>query len=223
MPASAEARFFRPRARPSAVPAAGGRRRRLGGLFVVLLTTASLAACAPSHAGPSSHPASADRRPSPSASATPPAARNPSAPAPTPGADGSPAPSAPVAAGADGVARVDAGVTVRLSRLASTVVTAETPREMSGDAVIATVEIANGGSAPASVDSMVVELVAADGAYGVGTTAGSPTPLTGTVAPGASVSGSYVFMLSGPRGRSVTLTVSHAAGSPVARFEGTVP
>ncbi|MBE7162418.1 MAG: hypothetical protein INR72_14340 [Williamsia herbipolensis] len=127
-----------------------------------------------------------------------------------------------VPAGSDGVAHVDSGVTVRLAGLVATTVKAETPGEVSGPAVVVRVEIANHGSAPASVDSPVVAVTASDGTWGIGTSAGGGQPLSGSLAPGATVTGSYVFMLADPRGRAVTVTVSHAAGTPVARFEGTI-
>ena len=132
----------------------------------------------------------------------------------------SPAPTVAVAAGQ--AARVDAGVTVRITGLHSTTVSAETPGEISGPAVVVGVDVVNSGTAAASVDSAVVDLIAADGSWGVGTTAGGGRPFHGTVPPGATRSASYVFMLADPRGRAVSVTVSHAAGSPVARFEGTV-
>ena len=134
----------------------------------------------------------------------------------------SPAPLPTVEATIGKTAKVDAGVTIQLASVTATKVTAETPGETTGSAVVVTVVVTNKGTSTASVDSAYLQLVASDGTLGIGTTAGNGKPLTGTIAPGASATGSYVFMLSTPRGRDVTITVSHAAGAPVAQFEGTI-
>jgi poly(3-hydroxybutyrate) depolymerase len=134
----------------------------------------------------------------------------------------SPSPVATVEAAIGKPAKVDGGVSVKLTSVTATKVKAETPGEVSGSAVVVTVVVTNKGTSTASVDSAYLQLVASDGTLGIGTTAGGGKPLHGTVAPGASATGSYVFMLSAPRGREVTITVSHAAGAPVAQFEGTI-
>ena len=68
--------------------------------------------------------------------------------------------------------------------------------------------------------STVVSLTAADGTLGIPTTAGDPVPLAGAIAPGASTTGSYVFMLDPAAGRTVSVTVNYAAAEPVAVFTG---
>jgi hypothetical protein len=132
----------------------------------------------------------------------------------------SPAPTVEVAIG--DTAKVDADVTIKLASVKATQVTAKTPGEITGSAVIVTVVVTNKGDSTASVDSAYLNLVASDGTFGTGTTAGDGKPLQGSLASGASATGSYVFMLPTPHGREVTISVSHAAGAPVAQFEGTV-
>jgi hypothetical protein len=134
----------------------------------------------------------------------------------------SPTPVATVQAAIGKAAKVDDGVSIQLSSVTATEVTAKTPGEVTGSAVVVTVVVTNKGTSTASVDSAYLDLVASDGTLGIGTTAGNGKPLQGTIAPGASATGSYVFMLSTPRGRDVTITVSHAAGAPVAQFEGSI-
>ncbi len=134
----------------------------------------------------------------------------------------SPSPVPTVDATIGKTAKVDGGVTIHLASATATKVTAKTPGEVTGSAVIVTVVVTNKGTSTASIDSAYLDLVASDGTLGIGTTAGNGKPLQGTLAPGASATGSYVFMLSTPRGRDVTITVSHAAGAPVAQFEGTI-
>lgn len=98
-------------------------------------------------------------------------------------------------------------------------VTAETPGEISGPAVRVTVSAQNASTEPQSVDSAVVSVVAENG-FGIGTTAGDPSPLAGEVAPGDTVTGVYVFMLDPAADREITVSVNYAAGEPVAVFTG---
>lgn len=133
-----------------------------------------------------------------------------------------PSPAATVDAKVGSKASIGGGVSIAISGLTATKVTAKTPGEVSGDAVVVRVTVDNRGAVPADVDSAFVDLVASDGTFGVATTAGDPKPFTGEVAPDSSATASYVFMMSKPHGRPVTVTVSHAAGAPVAQFQGTV-
>ena len=82
------------------------------------------------------------------------------------------------------------------------------------------VRVTNQSTAPVNLDAAVVNLSATDGAYGVGTTAGDPRPFAGDIAPGASATGTYVFMLDPAVGRSVTVSVNYGAGEPLAVFTG---
>ena len=154
--------------------------------------------------------------PSPSASVTPPVSSTgepgPAQPAPVPTTTADI--SEPVTFGT--------GITVALTSVTSTTVTAQTPGEVDGTAVVVTVEARNDSTAEQSLDSAVVTVVADDGQYGIGTTAGGGTALSGTIAPGASATGTYVFMLDPTQGRVVTISVNYAAGEPLAEFTGHV-
>ncbi|WP_284252223.1 hypothetical protein [Pseudolysinimonas kribbensis] len=134
----------------------------------------------------------------------------------------SPTPEPTVGARAGAAAKVGGGVSIRIASVTAIKVTAKTPGEIDGAAVVVKVEVDNAGTATASVDSAYVNVVASDGTFAVATTAGKGVPFHGVVAPGATATGSYVFMLSHPQGRQVTVTVSHAAGTPVAQFTETV-
>lgn len=114
----------------------------------------------------------------------------------------------------------DTGVDVEVTRVETTQVKAETPGEVSGPAVVVTVSARNQGTEPVTVDSAVVTIVASDGELGIGTTAGSPSPLAGLVEPGDTAEGTYVFMLDASDGRELTVSVNYAAGEPVAVFTG---
>ncbi|WP_051232472.1 hypothetical protein [Acidipropionibacterium thoenii] len=111
-------------------------------------------------------------------------------------------------------------VTVSLVSVQATSVTAATPGEVSGPAVRVTVRVDNRSKKAIDVSSAVVSLAADKDGYGIGTTAGKPSPLQGSVAPGSTTSGSYVFMLNPAKARPVTISVNYAAGEPIAIFTG---
>lgn len=115
---------------------------------------------------------------------------------------------------------LDTGVRVELVRVETIEVEAETPGEVSGSAVRVTVRATNEGAAAHPLDSAVVTLSSGD-EVGIGTTAGSPSPLRGELTPGASSTGVYVFMLAPASDRDVAVSVNYAAGEPVAIFTGT--
>lgn len=179
---------------------------------VALLTGCSAVAAAER---PAEAPASAAVSPTPI---------DPDAPAPEPSeaADApTQAPVADVEAGAiDDPIELSTGLVIELDSVSSTTVEAETPGEVSGSAVVVRVTARNDSREVADLDSAVVTLTAADGEYGIGTTAGPNTPLAGDLDPGDSASGSYVFMLDPSADRAVTVSVNYSAGEPVAEFSG---
>lgn len=119
-------------------------------------------------------------------------------------------------------ATLDSGATIELTGLTTLDVKAQTPGEVSGAAVVVTVEARNGSDEPMDVDSAVVFLTADDGEIGVPTTAGPNRPFSGLVAPGESVTASYVFMLD-PSARQLTVGVNYASDVPLIEFTGTLP
>ncbi len=174
----------------------------------------SLSACAPTESG--------DASASPSPSATqilPPGA------SPTPDAGDGPQTAAPLpteeAAVGETVA-FETGISVVIDSVTATTVEAKTPGEVSGTAVVVDVTAKNGSSQAQNLDSAVVMLSAQDGEPGIGTTAGDPKPLGGSLEPGQSASGRYVFMLGSASARPVSVSVNYAAGEPVAIFTGKV-
>lgn len=122
-------------------------------------------------------------------------------------------------ASADDDVTFDTGVEVSLGELLTTSVEAETPGEISGSAVVVEVVVTNDSTEAVDLSSAIVSLKAGD-VLGIGTTAGSPSPFNGSVAPGESVTASYVFMLDPAKDREVTVSVNYAAGEPVAVFTG---
>lgn len=112
------------------------------------------------------------------------------------------------------------GFVVALDSISTTAVTAETPGDVAGDAVVVVVEVRNTSKEPQNVDSAVVTLETGDGELGIPTIAGDPSPLTGDIPPESSAKGRYLFMLDPATGRDITISVNYAAGEPVAQFTG---
>lgn len=114
-------------------------------------------------------------------------------------------------------------VVVSLTSITTTTLTAETPGEYTGPAVVVGVRITNESDAPQPVGSAVVSLAAEDGEMGVPTWASPNVPLQGEVPAGATAEGTYVFMLDPADERAVSVRVNYSAGEPVATFTGTTP
>lgn len=151
--------------------------------------------------------------PSPTGTWAPPATDAPEGPS-------TPAPVPTQSAKIDQPIELSTGVTVELVDVKATTVTALTPGEVSGPAIVVTLTVTNDSPDVVNVDSAVVYLSADQGGYGVGTTAGKPEPLAGDIRPSGSATGRYVFMLDPAKGRSVTVSVNYGAGEPVAVFTG---
>lgn len=206
------------------------------------LVALGLTGCGPTAVDPGATPVASETAvatPTPAPSSAPvasdPPAAGPTIPpgataVPAPGAGATPGPDGPTEAAAlptttaalDEAITFDTGMVVEIVAVDPITVTAETPGEMDGPALRVSVAARNQSGEAQEVDSAVVSLVTADGEVGVGTTAGSPSPLSGMVEPGATVSGTYVFMLDPASGRDVTVTVNYAAGEPLAVFNGRI-
>ncbi len=130
------------------------------------------------------------------------------------------APLPTTAAAIDEAVSFDTGMVIEIVAVDAITVTAETPGEVDGPAVRVTVSARNTSSETQPVDSALVTVVAGD-ELGIGTTAGNPSPLSGDVAPGGAVNGTYIFMLDPAADREITVSVNYAAGEPVAVFTGT--
>lgn len=116
----------------------------------------------------------------------------------------------------------DTGIVVEVSAVEPIQVSAQTPGETDGPALRVTVTARNTSAEPQELDSAVVILEAGD-ALGIDTTAGDPSPFSGVLEPGATASGTYVFMLDPGADREITVSVNYAAGEPVAVFTGMTP
>lgn len=198
----------------------GVRRPGMATIRAAAMTAALTVTCAVVMTGCAVSPsASGDAG---SASAPLPSATGTWSPAPEDAAQG-PVEAAPVpiqTTTIDKPVEFSTGIVVSLTSVTSTTVTAATPGEISGPAVVVKLSVVNNSTAAIDLASAVVNLSAADGEYGVGTTAGGPQPLVGSLAPGEESSGIYVFMLDPAQGRDVIISVNYGAGEPLAVFTG---
>jgi hypothetical protein len=177
-----------------------------------------------SNSTPGSTPAStpsSTSSPTPFGSAThaPQSLKSGVAPAPTV----DPSFGAPVAETVDKTApaQLPGSITARI--LSSTTVTATGTQvgEVSGPAVKVVVQLANGSAADISLDAVTV-----NGYYGTDLTPASPIVpkaenpgFSGSLAPGAATSGTYVFSVPEASRSSFVVTVSAAAGGLIAVFK----
>lgn len=94
------------------------------------------------------------------------------------------------------------------------------PGEVSGPALAVTVKVTNNGHDDVDLTSTVVNLTAANGDPGSMMTGSPANPLPGSVKPGKSASGVYVFAV--PRGQRdpIIVEASINADLPVAVFRG---
>lgn len=216
-----------------------GRANASASLSIVLgiAVLAALTGCGSTPADPSASP-SADASQTPAAAPGPSQSGAPVGPTIPPGATSVPAPGAGATPAADGPTEAAAlptesarlgdeiafetGIVVEIVSVEPITVTAETPGEISGAALRVSVAARNESGRQQEVGSAVVSVIADDGELGIGTTAGSPSPLSGVIDPGGTASGTYVFMLDPASGRDVTVSVNYAAGQPLAVFTGSI-
>jgi hypothetical protein len=111
-------------------------------------------------------------------------------------------------------------ISIVSAKLAS--VKANTPGEIAGPAIEATVLIENGTSNTIDLGSTVVSLTESSGALGQPTTSSPAKPFSQKLAPGNSITAVYVFRVPKTGYNPVQITVSYAGGAPVALFTGNV-
>ncbi len=120
----------------------------------------------------------------------------------------------------DEVVTLDTGVRVSVVELTGITVEAETPGEVAGPAVAATIRFENGSGDPLDVGSAMVTLLDAAGNVAAPTTSSPAAPAIGTVEVGGATEGTYVFRIPPDTRNEITLTVDYAAGAPVVVFHG---
>lgn len=216
----------------TARPASVGRRRRrtaivglLGALVVAALITALIAHGGAGRTSPTAAGAPA-AAPTTSRGATP----SPSVPVPLP----TPTPSGPTAHATElppalpvvalsAAASEGNGVVASLPRIESIQGRASGPGNVAGPAVRVTVRITNGTHSVVSLDGVAVNMY-----YGADRVPASPLddpsqlPFHGSLQPGRSADGVYVFSVPTDARGSVTVEVGYQAGAPLLEFAGPV-
>ncbi|MCW2695873.1 MAG: uncharacterized protein JWR62_958 [Modestobacter sp.] len=162
---------------------------------------------------------SATAEPTPAEVELAPTAPTPEPTGPTSEADALP-PSLP-AVGLDRPAAVGNGVTAVVPSLEAIDGKAQGPGNVAGPALRATVRISNDTDEPVSLDAVVVDLATgADLAPASPLDDPSESPFRGTVAPGETAEGVYVFTVPVDDRAAVTLSVGYQAGAPFLVFTG---
>jgi hypothetical protein len=135
---------------------------------------------------------------------------------------GTPAPTlAPVAMNA--TASFGDHVDARLAKLAAIDAKAALPGERSGPAVAVTAEITNGSNAPIDLGGVTVDMTSANGAPFTQVTPFPATAFSGTLDPGKTATGRYVFTINDDARSDVRVSIKYSAPAPTAVFAGSVP
>ena len=114
------------------------------------------------------------------------------------------------------------GVTVTLSAVKKVTTVSELPGEIAGPGVQMAVTFHNGSSAPTDLNSVVVDLQDASGVSAGAMSASPAKPVAGSLAPGATASGVYVYTLGKNFTGPARLSVSYSAQAPVVLFSGPI-
>lgn len=111
------------------------------------------------------------------------------------------------------------GVTVTLTKADTLDVEARVPGETAGPAVAATLEVSNDTKAPFDLSTLAVTATYGDGTPAIVNGSEPARPLAGTVRPGKSATGVYVFRAPEKESDSVVLEVQSGALPNVLRFK----
>ncbi|MBS1836902.1 MAG: hypothetical protein JST64_04325 [Actinobacteria bacterium] len=115
------------------------------------------------------------------------------------------------------------GVTIRLTGVQAVQADAKLPGEISGPAVRFTVSVTNGSTSPVGLDNVSVVLNGSGGTPTATVTDPSAPPLSGSVAPGATATGTYTFSLAVADRDDSNLTIKYSEATPTASFTGSLP
>jgi hypothetical protein len=115
--------------------------------------------------------------------------------------------------------RLPEGIVVARSALDRRVVKAGGPGEVAGPAVVVRVRLTNDSSRTIDLNTVMVRLLQRDGQVPLPVTADPYTPFVGTLGPGESRTGSYVYSTTRSRNKSWVIVVQYIAGSAIARFD----
>jgi hypothetical protein len=115
------------------------------------------------------------------------------------------------------------GVVVRLASLTSVTAGATLPGEVGGPSLKVAVEVSNATSVPVDLGGAVVNLYVGQDLRPAIELSEGESPFPGSVAAGASASGTFVFNVPAADRDVVTVEVDLATAVPITLFQGTAP
>lgn len=122
----------------------------------------------------------------------------------------------------DRTARVEDDLTVRIEKTRAIDAEAKLPGEIAGPGVVFELVAENRTGQPVDLGAVVVECTDASGAPCGRISTEPADPFTGTLEPGDTARGSYVFVIDKAERKNVTVIVTLTGDRPVVRFEGPV-
>jgi hypothetical protein len=123
----------------------------------------------------------------------------------------------------DATASFGSGLTLRVTQVEDVAGVARGPGEIAGPAVRMTFEFDNDGDRPVSLESVVLALTHGAEETPVVTLSGpGEEEFGGTLAPGGTAGGRYVFALPADERGQVRVVASYTGGAPAVSFEGSV-
>lgn len=149
------------------------------------------------------------------------------APAPTPGGTGStvsnPRESVQAPVQISATASVPKQASATLTKIESVQTTAVLPGEVSGPGLKITLRITNSSSSDLKVDGTIMTLTGTDEAPGEEMSGPPAKVVKGTLKPGQSATGVFVFAIAASNRQKVTVHVTLPTNSPVMVFQGPAP
>ena len=112
------------------------------------------------------------------------------------------------------------GVAVKVASLEQTTTTAQLPGEIAGAGVKVTLSVVNGSATALDLGNVVVDLQDANGVSQTAMSATPASPFTGSLAPGATASGIYVFTFTADYANPAKIFVTLPTEVPVLVFAG---
>jgi hypothetical protein len=123
----------------------------------------------------------------------------------------------------DATASFEPGLTLEVTQREDVAGVARGPGEIAGPAVRLTFELQNGGDEEVSLESVVVAATyGAEETPAVTLSGPGEKPFGGTLAPGGTAVGRYVFALPVEERGQVQIVASYTGGAPAVAFEGSV-
>lgn len=117
---------------------------------------------------------------------------------------------------------VATGVAVRIAEIRAVSAVTHVPGQVNGPAIEVTVSITNGTAKALPLNAAEANVSDSKGDPGIPVTTSDTRPFAGSVKPGATTTGVFVFRVPVNRRDPVTVTATCAAAGPVAQFAGPV-